>query len=98
MVERLTLTSSASSAGCCTCPVQRARRDGEPGSPSALAACRADCLLARAPFKAFAGAQPDQDGLELGHHSQHVEQQPADRSFRSWTEPPRLSRTCLTVS
>ena len=42
-------------------------------------------LLAAAPtlglryLHPFAGAQPDQVGLELRDHGQHVEQQPADR-------------------
>ena len=30
----------------------------------------------------FSGAQPDQVGLELRDHGQHVEQQPADRVVR----------------
>ena len=39
--------------------------------------------LAFATFHPFSGAEPDQVGLELRDHGQHVEQQPADRVVRS---------------
>ena len=35
--------------------------------------------MAFATLDPFSGAQPDQVGLELRDHGQHVEQQPADR-------------------
>jgi hypothetical protein len=54
--------------------------------------------FARATFIPLPGAHPDQIGLELGDHRQHVEQQPPDRIGRVCTEPPRLSFTWRLVS
>jgi class 3 adenylate cyclase len=49
-------------------------------------------------FHALAGAEPNEVGLELRDHGQHVEQQAADRVGGVKTDPPRLSRTCRAVS
>jgi hypothetical protein len=43
-------------------------------------------------------AQADQVGLELGHHREHIEQQPSDGTGVSYTDPPRFKLTRRAVS
>ena len=47
---------------------------------------------------ALSGAEPDQIGLELGHHREHVEQEPPDGVGRVVDRPAQVQLTCRAVS